>query len=172
MEETIVEVPLRAAPNGRQMIVKPYPKDNEPRTMGLSPELLTQLRDRIRARGLGPGDLLFATCEGTPISRNAFRTRVWVPAVKAIGVDLNVRIDDLRHAHASGLLAGGSDLRSVMDRMGHSLTTQNTSIPSPTPTNATSTRSDASPSRSTPNDGVGNEPDSTPRWVMDEVPRL
>jgi integrase len=28
---------------------------------------------------------------------------------------------DLRHAHASWLLAGGSDLRSVMDRMGHSL---------------------------------------------------
>jgi site-specific recombinase XerD len=27
---------------------------------------------------------------------------------------------DLRHAHASWLLAGGADLKSVMDRMGHS----------------------------------------------------
>ena len=26
---------------------------------------------------------------------------------------------DLRHAHASWLLAGGSDLASVMDRLGH-----------------------------------------------------
>jgi hypothetical protein len=26
---------------------------------------------------------------------------------------------DLRHAHASWLLAGGSDLKSVMERMGH-----------------------------------------------------
>jgi integrase len=26
---------------------------------------------------------------------------------------------DLRHAHASWLLAGGSDIKSVMDRMGH-----------------------------------------------------
>ena len=26
---------------------------------------------------------------------------------------------DLRHAHASWLLAGGSDLKSVMDRLGH-----------------------------------------------------
>lgn len=46
-------------------------------------------------------------------------THVWLPAVKASGVDFNVRIHDLRHAHASWLLAGGSDLKSVMDRMGH-----------------------------------------------------
>ena len=30
-----------------------------------------------------------------------------------------MRVHDLRHAHASWLLAGGSDLKSVMDRMGH-----------------------------------------------------
>jgi len=27
---------------------------------------------------------------------------------------------DLRHAHASWLLAGGADLKTVMDRLGHS----------------------------------------------------
>ena len=37
----------------------------------------------------------------------------------ASGIDFDVRVHDLRHAHASWLLAGGSDLRSVMDRMGH-----------------------------------------------------
>jgi site-specific recombinase XerD len=40
--------------------------------------------------------------------------------VKASGVDFAVRVHDLRHAHASWLLAGGADLMSVMDRMGHS----------------------------------------------------
>jgi site-specific recombinase XerD len=39
--------------------------------------------------------------------------------VTALGVDFDVRVHDLRHAHASWLLAGGSDLKSVMDRMGH-----------------------------------------------------
>jgi site-specific recombinase XerD len=39
--------------------------------------------------------------------------------VKASGVGFNVRMQDLRHAHASWLLAGGSDLASVMDRLGH-----------------------------------------------------
>jgi len=56
---------------------------------------------------------------GRQLSRNTFRTRVWRPAVKASGVDFDVRVHDLRRAHASWLLAGGSDLKSVMDRMGH-----------------------------------------------------
>ena len=60
---------------------------------------------------------MFATRQGTPIPRNTCRTRVWLPATKASGVD--VRVHDLRHAHASWLLAGGSDLKSVMDRMGN-----------------------------------------------------
>jgi len=81
--------------------------------------LVTQLRAHIAERRLKPGDLLFATREGTPFSRNTFRTRVWRPAVTASGVDFHVRVHDLRHAHASWLLAGGSDLKSVMDRMGH-----------------------------------------------------
>ena len=87
--------------------------------MALPQSLVGQLADWIHQRRLVPGDLLFATLEGTPISRNTFRTRIWRPAVQASGVDLNVRVHDLRHAHASWLLARGSDLKSVMDRMGH-----------------------------------------------------
>lgn len=66
-----------------------------------------------------PPRTLFATSAATPISRNTFRTRVWLPAVKASGVSFNVRMHDLRHAHASWLLAGGADLKTVMDRLGH-----------------------------------------------------
>jgi site-specific recombinase XerD len=87
--------------------------------MGLPPDLLGQLAAHIADRGLGPGDLLFATRDGTPLSRNTFRTRIWRPAVAASGIDYQVRVHDLRHAHASWLLAGGSELKSVMDRMGH-----------------------------------------------------
>jgi integrase len=119
VEETIVEVSIKNSPTGNRMLVKPYPKDNEPRTMGLPPELITQLGAHITEHGLRSGDLLFATRQGTPFSRNTFRTRVWRPAVAASGVDFEVRVHDLRHAHASWLLAGGSDLKSVMDRMGH-----------------------------------------------------
>ena len=119
VDETIVEVSIKNSPTGQRMLTKPYPKDNEPRTMGLPPEVVTQLGAHVADRGLRSGDLLFATREGTPFSRNTFRTRVWRPAVTASGVDFHVRVHDLRHAHASWLLAGGSDLKSVMDRMGH-----------------------------------------------------
>jgi integrase len=119
VEETIVEVSIKNSPTGTRMLTKPYPKDNEPRTMALPEDLVTQLADWIGTRHLRPRDLLFATREGTPISRNTFRTRVWLPAIKASGVDFDVRVHDLRHAHASWLLVGGSDLKSVMDRMGH-----------------------------------------------------
>jgi integrase len=119
VEETVVEVSTKNSPTGARMITKPYPKDNEPRTMELPPDLIDQLTIAINTRHLGPDDLLFATRDGTPISRNTFRTRIWRPAIAASGIDFDVRVHDLRHAHASWLLAGGSDLKSVMDRMGH-----------------------------------------------------
>jgi integrase len=119
VEETIVEVSRKNSPTSHRMVTKPYPKDNEPRAMALPGELVDQLTEWIGTRRLGSGDLLFATRDGTPISRNTFRTRVWLPAIKASGVDFGVRVHDLRHAHASWLLAGGSDIKSVMDRMGH-----------------------------------------------------
>ena len=99
--------------------MKPYPKDNEPRTFGVYEDWLDALAAHIKVHDIGRDDLLFATATGTPISRNTFRTRIWLPAVKASGVGFPVRMHDLRHAHASWLLAGGSDLKSVMERMGH-----------------------------------------------------
>ena len=66
-------------------------------------------------------------------------------------INFNVRVHDLRHAHASWLLAGGADLKGVMDRMGHAHipttqkylhtlpdTDQRTSTPSPESKNSPS----------------------------------
>ena len=119
VQDTIMEVSKRHSPTGERYVAKAYPKDNEPRTFGVSQDWLDQVAEHITAHGLGRDDLLFATAAGTPISRNTFRTRIWRPAVKASGVGFPVRMHDLRHAHASWLLAGGSDLASVMDRLGH-----------------------------------------------------
>jgi len=47
-----------------------------------------------------------------------FHHQVWGPARKACGLG-SVRVHDLRHAHASWLLAGGADLQVVKERLGH-----------------------------------------------------
>jgi integrase len=120
VEETIVEVSKKHSPTDQRYLVKPYPKDNEPRTFGVRQGWLDSIAQHIQTNGISHDGLLFATRAGTPISRNTFRTRIWLPTVTASGIDFPVRVHDLRHAHASWLLAGGADLASVMERMGHS----------------------------------------------------
>ncbi len=102
------------------MILRHYPKDNEPRTLRITAQLAAALATRIKTWGIGPDELLFANQAGQPISRSTFRARVWLPAVKATGLDFHPRWHDIRHTNASWLLAGGADLKTVMDRLGHS----------------------------------------------------
>jgi integrase len=123
VEETIVEVSKKHSPTGERHLVKSYPKDDEPRVLGARPNLLDVLAAQIERLNLGRDDLLFPSTEtagGKPLSRNTFRTRYWLPALAKAGLGVHMRMHDLRHAHASWLLAGGTDLKTVMDRLGHS----------------------------------------------------
>lgn len=53
------------------------------------------------------------------IPRGWFRVQIWNKAVEAANIGFHVRSKDLRHAHASWLLAGGADLQVVKERLGH-----------------------------------------------------
>lgn len=53
------------------------------------------------------------------ITKDWFRDNVWRPALKKAKLGVHVRVHDLRHAHASWLLAGGTSINVVKERLGH-----------------------------------------------------
>lgn len=119
VRRVVLEVPKRISGTHTIYSIRDYPKDNEQREIAIGAELSRVIKTHMLKHGRRDEDLLFATEVGTPISRNTFRTRVWLPAVEKSGVRRHVRFHDLRGAHATWLLAGGADLKVVMDRLGH-----------------------------------------------------
>lgn len=67
-----------------------------------------------------PNTLVFTDAVGGPLRPSNFRRRVWEPLRTAAKLPEGCRFHDLRHAHASALLASGVDLTTVSGLLGHS----------------------------------------------------
>lgn len=67
--------------------------------------------------GRSPTDLIFTAPRGGAILHRTFWSRVWLPAVGHL--EPRPRIHDLRHSHASWLLANGVPIHVVQLRLGH-----------------------------------------------------
>lgn len=81
----------------------------------------------LKARGKAPADdLIFKRPSGLHLSNSYFHLNVWMPLMRKIAGELGAkpRIHDLRHTHASRLIAKGVPLPVIQARLGHeSITT-------------------------------------------------
>jgi len=86
---------------------------------GLCRDGFADYRARRRATGLDrAGQPRLPDTDGH-LGRDWFTRQIWKPALATAGLTFPVRMHDLRHAHASWLLAGGADLQVVKERLGH-----------------------------------------------------
>ena len=108
------------------------------RTIALPAEIHDAVREACA--GKASTDLVFTAPRGGPVLHRTFWSRVWLPAVgaykceahrkekapvaecldcRAYGLEPRPRIHDLRHSHASTLLAAGVPIHIVQLRLGH-----------------------------------------------------
>jgi integrase len=76
------------------------------------------LNDHLATYDIDADGLIFTTPQETPISRANFRGRISAPACARARIR-GLRFHDLRHTHASWLLADGIPVVVVSQRLGH-----------------------------------------------------
>jgi len=90
------------------------------RTVALPAFLAAALEAHLeRWSEAGPEGLVFPAREGGPMRRSNFRRRVWVPTLRATGLE-GLRFHDLRHSAGTMTAVAGATTKELMARMGHS----------------------------------------------------
>jgi integrase/recombinase XerD len=104
-------------------LVRVRGKGSKDRVVPLGETAITTLQSYLkegRPRLLKPktGSALFLSARGQALSRKTFWLGVKTAARRA-GLEVPVKPHLLRHAFATHLLAGGADLRSIQEMLGH-----------------------------------------------------
>lgn len=107
-------------------LVRAFGKGNKERLVPIADEALrwlqryrAEVRPRLRSRARSdPGDVLFLSRTGRPLTR-ARVYQVVQDACRRQGLAYACSPHALRHSFATHLVAGGADLRSVQEMLGH-----------------------------------------------------
>ena len=111
--ETLAEV------EGR-LIVADVETRTSRRTVGAPVVVMEMLAAHLARRGRpGPNELVFVAAGGRPLRAGNVRSRVWVPAVKAAGLE-GLTFHGLRHSAVGLMIELGAHPRVIQQRMGHS----------------------------------------------------
>lgn len=107
----------------RSRLVKVFGKGGKERIIPLHDLCIDALRtyiDSARDELLGgkTSKYVFVSTRGNPMSADAMR-KVFKAAVRRAGLDEGLSPHDMRHTFATDVLAGGADLRTVQEMLGH-----------------------------------------------------
>ena len=108
--------------SGTGFFVGPPKTRRSTRTVSLSPSTVEAVRGAVEA---AEDDLVFKTHTGGPLRSSPLYHGVWKPALIAAGFQAGdyPRVHDVRHSHASWLLATGMmDMTTLSRRLGHEST--------------------------------------------------
>jgi len=106
--------------------VRAFGKGNKERLVPIADSALewveryrTNVRPKLRTRALkDPGDVLFLSRTGRTLDRVRIY-QIVKQAAKEAGLTMACSPHALRHSFATHLVAGGADLRSVQEMLGH-----------------------------------------------------
>jgi len=109
--------------NLREGSLRVFGKGSKERLIPLGEEAIAWLEDYLKTArplllGGQPGDILFPSQRGTPMTRQTFWHRIKLHAQVA-GIRTSLSPHTLRHAFATHLLNHGADLRTVQMLLGH-----------------------------------------------------
>ncbi|MDQ7914987.1 site-specific tyrosine recombinase XerD [Pseudomonas sp. 102515] len=109
--------------NLREGSLRVFGKGSKERLIPLGEEAIAWLENYLRTArplllGGQPGDILFPSQRGTPMTRQTFWHRIKLHAQVA-GIRTSLSPHTLRHAFATHLLNHGADLRTVQMLLGH-----------------------------------------------------
>ena len=93
---------------------------NAIRVVPLPPTVVEALKQHLTRRPANELDLVLPTERGCPVDRNHFRERLWVPAVKASGIERRLTMHDLRRTYGSMIARHGRSAAYLQATMGHS----------------------------------------------------
>ena len=88
------------------------------RTVAIPAGIVSTLEDHLgRWPAIGAA-AVFTGPDGGLLRRSAFRSRIWLPAVRS-SVSEPLRFHDLRHSHVAILVAQGAHPKTIQARLGH-----------------------------------------------------
>lgn len=102
-------------------VIEDDPKSEAGRRKVALPRPLAEELEHHLARYTDPSPeaYVFTSSEGVPLERSNFRSRVWQPAARRVGL-AGLRFHDLRHAAGTLAARTGATTKEIMSRLGHS----------------------------------------------------